>query len=140
MQGQWSHTAAGKRYTRRFMPTMLFYVVAILGTTWIDRHYHPQGIALTALALLPALALVVSIVVMGLYFVEESDEYLRHRVAMASLAGTGFMLAVTSVWGFLEEAGQLPHMPAYWAYILWCLGMGVAQCFFSLRSLKGGEA
>jgi len=139
MQGQWSHTEAGRRYTKRFLPTMLAYVVLILGTNWIDNHYHPQGAALVVLALLPALALVVSIAVMGLYFIEEKDEYLRHRLALASLGGTGFMLVITTVWGFLEEAGQLPHMPAYWAYILWCMGMGFTQTWYSVRTRGGGE-
>lgn len=137
----WNHTPAGRRYTERFLPTMTAYVVLLLGSIWIEQKYHVTGALLTVLALLPALALVASIAVIGLYLVEETDEYLRNRLATASLIGTGLALAVMTVWGFLEEAGQVPHLPAYSAYILWCVGMGLGQCAMSIRDwMAGGGA
>lgn len=131
---QFDCTAAKRRYARRMLPLMAGYAVLILGAAWAQKTYHPQGAALLLLALLPALPLLGAIATMGLYLVEERDEYLRERLARAMLAGLGFMLAVTTVWGFLEEAGQVPHMPTYFAFVLWCAGMGAAQCLFAWRA------
>ncbi|URW74685.1 hypothetical protein M9980_08855 [Sphingomonas donggukensis] len=131
-----AHTAAGRRYTRRFMPTMAAYVVAILFATWAMKTWHPTGALLVALSVLPALPIIGVIAVIGLYLVEETDEYLRTRIVQAMLVGLGFMLAFTSAWGFMEEGGVLPHMPAYFAFILWCFGWGVAQCVQSFRDRR----
>jgi len=136
-----SHTAAGRRYLRRFWPTMIAYVVALFGATWAIRHLDPHGLPLVVLGILPALPVIAAIVVMGLYVVEEGDEYQRQRVVTAMLAGIGFSLSVMTAWGFMEEAGVLPHLPGFYAFILWCAGMGIGQCVigFRERSGSGGE-
>ena len=98
-----------------------------------SRPGSPTGALLVALSILPALPIIGVIGVIGLYLVEETDEYLRTRVVQAMLVGLGFMLAVASAWGFMEEGGVVPHVPAYWAFILWCAAWGVAQCVQGLR-------
>lgn len=134
-----SSTAAGRRYVKRFVPTMLAYVVALFASVWALKHYHPDGLALVALSILPALPIIAIVVVMGLYLLEEQDEYLRARIVTAMLGGLALMLSITSAWGFMEEAGVLPHMPAYFAFILWCAGMGLTQCAMGLRDrVRGG--
>lgn len=134
LQGQFNTTRAGRRYTYRFLPMMALYLVALFGANLVADTYHPDGAWLFVTALLPALPLVGVLGVMALYFVEEQDEYLRHRLALASLIATGCMLTVTTIWGFLEEAGQAPHLPAYWSLILWFMGLGFVQCVFSWRT------
>lgn len=133
-------TAAGRRYLKRFWPTMTAYVVALFGATWAIRHYDPQGAALIVLSILPALPIIASIVVMGLYILEEKDEYLRQRVVTGMLVGIGFSLSVMTAWGFMEEAGVLAHLPGYFAYMLWCAGWGVGQCAMGLRERFGGAS
>ena len=133
-----ANTAAGRRYLKRFFPTMTAYVVALFGATWALRHYDPQGIALILLSVLPALPIIGVIGVMGLYLLEEKDEYLRARIVTAMLVGLALMLSITSAWGFMEEAGVLPHLPAYFAFIIWCAGWGLSQCVASLRERMGG--
>ena len=136
-----SNTAAGRRYLKRFIPTMTAYVVALFGATWAMRHYDPQGAALVVLSILPALPIIGVIAVMGLYLVEERDEYIRARLVTAMLGGLALMLSITSAWGFMEEAGVLPHLPAYFAFILWCAGMGLTQCAMALRDRRAaGES
>ncbi|RYE02529.1 MAG: hypothetical protein EOP61_08300 [Sphingomonadales bacterium] len=135
-----SNTAAGRRYLKRFFPTMIAYVVALFGATWALRHYDPQGVALVVLSILPALPIIAVIGVMGLYLIEEKDEYVRARLVTAMLGGLALMLSITSAWGFMEEAGVLPHMPAYFAFILWCAGMGLTQCVMGLRDRMTGGA
>ncbi|MES2339924.1 MAG: hypothetical protein V4537_17665 [Pseudomonadota bacterium] len=133
-------TAAGRRYLRRFFPTMAAYVVALFFATWAIRMWQPTGVLLVALSILPALPIIGVLGVIGLYLVEERDEYLRGRIVQAMLVGLGFMLAIATAWGFLEEGGVVPHVPAYWAFILWCFGWGVAQCLQSLRDRVAGDA
>jgi hypothetical protein len=95
---------------------------------WLFRHNHPAGLVAFLLALLPALPLVGIFLAMGRYLVEERDEYLRMTVARQSLVATGFMLIVTTCWGFLQSFGQLPNVDFYWAAILWFAGLGLGAC------------
>jgi hypothetical protein len=131
-------TAATRRYLKRFVPTMLAYFVALFGANWAMLTWHPTGLPLVALAILPALPIVGVIGVIGLYLIEESDEYLRAQMVQGMLIGMGLMLAITSVWGFLEEAEAVPHIKAYWAFVLWCAGWGIAQCVLRLRERAAG--
>lgn len=133
-------TAAGRRYMRRFVPTMFAYVVALFSATWALRVFQPEGAALIALSVLPALPIIGVIIVIGLYLVEETDEYLRQRIVTAMLVGLALMLSVMTAWGFMEEAGVLPHLPAYFAFILWCAGWGASQCLRGVLERKRSEA
>jgi len=129
--GQFNQSAAGRRYLIRFLPTMLLYVVLLFAANAAVASWHPTGIRLVLIAVLPALPLVGIVAIMGLYIAEEQDEYMRFRMVRAVLVATGFMLAVTTVWGFLEEAGVATHLPLYWAFIIWCIGLGFAQAWCS---------
>lgn len=135
-----STTAAGRRYLRRFWPTMTAYVVAIFFAAWAIKTWQPTGLALVALSILPALPIIAILGVIALYLMEETDEYLRGRVVTAMVAGLGLMLAVATAWGFLEEGGVVPHVPAYWAFILWCMFWGLAQCAMSVRDRVADRA
>ncbi|MGC6400221.1 hypothetical protein ACNI3Q_06520 [Sphingomonas sp. FW199] len=132
--------AATRRYLRRFMPTMATYMAALFFANWAIRQWDPQGAALVLLSVLPALPIVILLWVIGRLIVETTDEYVRQTMVTAMLGGTGLMLAVTTVWGFLEDGGVLPHLPAYWAFVLWCAGWGITQCVLALRERAGGEA
>ena len=126
-------TVAARNYVRRLVPTMLVYILILLAARWASDRLDPQGGLQVLLAVVPALPIVGVVAIMGLYLAEEKDEYLKQRVALAMLIGTGFLISVATIWGFLEDDGIVPHLPAYWAFMLWCLGMGVAQCVIALR-------
>ena len=64
----------------------------------------------------------------------------HHQMVQGMLIGLGLMLALASVWGFLEEAGTVPHVKAYWAFVMWCLFWGIAQCVLRIRERSGGAA
>ena len=132
-------TAATKRYLRRFFPTMAAYVIALFFATWAIKHWQPEGPLLVFLSVLPALPIIGVIAVIGLYLVEETDEYLRGRAVSAMVIGMGIMLSVASAWGFMEEGGVVPHVPAYWAFIVWCAAWGLAQCGMGLRERMQGD-
>jgi hypothetical protein len=133
-------TPAARRYLKRFAPTMAAYFVALFGANWAMDAWHPTGLPLIALAVLPALPIVTVIGVIGLYLIEERDEYQRAQMVQGMVIGMGFMLALASVWGFLEEAEAVPHVKAYWAFVTWCAGWGVAQCVLKLRERAAGGA
>jgi phosphoglycerol transferase MdoB-like AlkP superfamily enzyme len=134
-------TAAGRRYIRRFMPTMFAYVAVLFGCVWAIHNWKPQGPGLIVLSVLPALPIISAIVVMGLYLIEETDEFLRQRIASCMLFGTGVLLAVATVYGFLVNGGavEVNDELFLWAFPLWCASWGLAQCVIGMRDhLAGG--
>ena len=127
-------SAANRAYMRRFIPMMLAYVLVLFGVVWINQRYAPSGPTAVILAVLPALPMVGVVWALGRLLVEESDEYLRSLTVRQFMIATGFMLCVTSIWGFLDAFGQVPHVPMYWAFIIWCVGLGVGSFVNELRS------
>jgi hypothetical protein len=125
---------ANRAYLRRFIPMMLLYVLFLLAAVWLDKNVAPKGPLAVALAILPALPLIGVVWALGRLLVEEQDEYLRSLTVRQFMVATGFMLTVTSIWGFLDQFGQVPHMPMYWAFIIWCFGLGVGTLVNELRS------
>ena len=119
---------AQRRYNRRVLGLSLSYAGALIGVSFVFHGSPPTGPIAWALALLPALPLIGIFAAMGRYLIEEKDEYLRSIVARQSLIASGFMLIVTTCWGFLQSFGQLPHADFYWAAILWFGGLGVGSC------------
>jgi hypothetical protein len=124
---------AARAYQRRFVPMMVLYVVILLAAVWVDKHYLPAGPLAVVLAILPALPLIGAVWALGRLLVDEKDEYQRSQTARQFIIATGFMLSVTSVWGFLDAFDQVPHVPMYWAFILWCFGLGVGSFVNEMR-------
>lgn len=125
---------ANRAYLRRFIPMMILYVVIIVASAWMEQRFAPTGPLAVLLAILPALPLIGVVWAFGRLIVEEQDEYLRSLTVRQFMIATGFMLCVTSIWGFLDAFGQVPHMPMYWAFIIWCVGLGVGTLVNEKRS------
>lgn len=123
-----NRSPAMRRYNARVIGLSLAYVAALFGVTYLFRDFHLSGPAAWGLALLPALPLVGIFIAMGRYLIEEGDEYLRAVETRKSLIATGFMLIVTTCWGFLQSFGQVPQVDFYWAAIVWFAGLGVGSC------------
>jgi drug/metabolite transporter (DMT)-like permease len=119
---------AQRRYNRRVIGLSLAYAAALMGVSFVFRDPAPTGPIAWVLALLPALPLVGIFVAMGRYLVEETDEYLRSVESRKALVATGFMLIVTTCWGFLQSFDQVPRVDFYWAAILWFGGLGLGGC------------
>jgi drug/metabolite transporter (DMT)-like permease len=119
---------AQRRYNHRVLGLSLAYAGALIGVSFVFRGDPPAGPVAWALALLPALPLVGIFLAMGRYLVEEGDEYLRSVMVRQSLIATGFMLIVTTCWGFLQSFDQVPRVDFYWAAIVWFAGLGLGGC------------
>lgn len=129
----YNSSPAAQRYRASLMPLMALYVVLLFGVISLIREQPVTGLLRYALALLPALPLVGVLWTMGRYILEEQDEYIRWLAVRAMLVATGLVLAVSTVWGFLEALADAPHIPAYLWFPLWCGGLGVGQCWGKLR-------
>lgn len=127
-------TAAGMAYNRRMLPLAAGYVVVLLGAILLHERLHVSGPALYVIAVLPALPLVGIVWALGRFLIEETDEYQRALAVRKMLVATGFLLVVATIWGFLEEFGLVAHLPAYWCFIVWCLGLGVGAGWIKLRA------
>lgn len=127
-------TPAQRAYLRRLVPMMIAYVVILLAAIWLKKNVAPSGPVSALLAILSAVPLIGVVWAMGRMLIEETDEYQRMLLARQAIIATGFMLSVTSVWGFLEDFGQVPHVPMYWAFIVWCAGLGVGATVNEMKS------
>ena len=56
---------AVRRYMKRFIPTMLLYVVVLMASILAIKRLHPEGPLLWALAVAPAVPILAVIWVMG---------------------------------------------------------------------------
>ena len=124
---------AAKRYQRRFMIGMSFYVLLLICAIGAFIRLHPTGVFAYLLALAPALPVVGCIVVMGLYVREETDEFERLIQTESALWATGGLLAIATVWGFMELFHLVPHVESWWAFPVWAVIWGPAQVFARRR-------
>lgn len=117
-----------RRYTQRFLPAMLGYVVLLMLAVWYAKHAAPTGIVAWAIAIAPALPLLLAIRAIFLLPREEDDEYQRDRLYRAYAWATGATLAICTVWGFLDMFGVVPHAEMWVAFPIWAMCMGLARC------------
>lgn len=133
-----SKTPAARRYLKRFAPTMIAYVVILFAATYAVRSWHPTGALLWTLSVLPAVPIIGAMIVIGLYLVEETDEYLRQRIVTAMLFGIGAVLSVSTVLGFLQINDVVGKVDVFWGFPGWCAAWGLAQCWMALRERVAG--
>jgi amino acid permease len=120
-----ARSIAQRRFSRSMIILMLSYIVILVGVTTFFRSPDRAGLMAYIAAVLPALPVVGVVFAMGRYLVQESDEYLRMKFNRQVLIATGVMLAVVTIWGFLERFGLVVHIDAYWAAVVWFLGFGI---------------
>jgi len=129
-----------RAYNRRAMIWALSYIV-LLGAALTARNtWHPDGLVLWLLALLPSLPILFLVWAMGRYLADEQDEYLRMRQIQAGLFATALLLAVATVWGFLETFGITPHAEGWWAVAVWAMGLGLGGLVQRLRDRRDDDS
>jgi hypothetical protein len=116
-----------RRYLARFFPAMLAYGGVLFGSLWTIRNLDPKGPLLWGLAIAPALPIIAVIAIMGLYLIEETDEFIRAMLVQAMLWGIGVTLAGCTAWGFLENVGLVEHLPLFMVFPVFCAAMALAQ-------------
>jgi hypothetical protein len=126
-------SCSSRTYTRDMLALMFLYFVLLFTANWLYKHYPPAGLLAVVVALLPALPLIGVVAALGRFITREKDEYQRMLHVRQFLIATGLTLVVSCVWGFLEEFGQVPHVPAYFVFVLWCVGLGFGAAYNEYR-------
>jgi hypothetical protein len=114
---------------------MVLYLVLLFLAKWTFHHLHPTGLIVYLLAILPALPLIGSLAVVGLYIAEESDEFERSIVVQSMIWGLGAALSISTIWGFLEDfaGARAPHVSTFYIYFSFWIVMGISQPFIRMR-------
>jgi hypothetical protein len=116
---------ANVRYSVRVVVLSLIYSVFLIGAVYGFKHHLLSGPAAWIAGTLPALPIIGIFAAIGLYLVEESDEYLRMMTVRQTLWASGFSLSIATIWGFLESFDLVGHVPVYWVSVLWFGGLGL---------------
>ena len=117
---------ATRRYTVRALCAMSLYVAFLSTAVWLFKHHPPTGAPAYILALLPALPIVAMIIIVGVYLAEEQDEFQRNVLIQSMLWSIGITLAITTVWGFLENFGNTPHLQPFLIFPMFWFIVGVS--------------
>jgi uncharacterized membrane protein len=126
-------SAARKRYMRRLMFALSAYSVLLVSTLSIWKAHAPTGLAAYTLAFVPALPLLACILTIGLYLKEEEDEFVRFIAGQSALAASGALLAIGTVWGFLEHFDLAPRISTWLAFPVWTVLFGAMQALIRRR-------
>ena len=127
---------ASVRFLWRFLSATIVYGVLITGATWVARNLDPSPAGLIALSILPAIAIAASLIVVGLYLIEEADEYVRRRQAVAMLVSIGILLTLSTGLGFLQQRNLIGSVDLLWAFPAWCVLWSVTQCLMAIRDYR----
>ena len=120
---------AQRRYIKRVAISSSLYLVAVGLMTFTLKGENPDPALRLGVALLPGLAVIGVFWAIGRLIVEEQDEFLRMLIVRQSLVATGFALSIATIWGFLEGAEIVPHVPAFWWAVTWFLGLAIGAVF-----------
>ena len=119
----------GRRYLVRFAIATCLYVVGMFAALFLyEKTRNPW--ALAAISMLPAIPAIAMALTFRSYLFAETDEYLRYRLIRSALGGLWPVLGLGIVYGFLETFARVPHVPAWWVFPVWAVGMGLAQARF----------
>jgi hypothetical protein len=132
-------SAAAKRYQRRVLIAMTFYMVTLWRCVELSKHTHLTGWPLYGLAILPAIPILVVLGAMGRYLQEETDEYLRWQMVRSLLVGTAALMTVIVVSDFLRTLAHVAALPPLSCFMVFCASFGLAQGVQKMLNRGGGE-
>jgi len=124
---------ARRRLIRSTLVSAMLLVLLAVGVAESFRFWHLKGLAAYVVAVLPALPILSFIVGMGRYLAAEKDEFQRNLLIQCVLGGTGGTLATTTIWGYLEDYAQAPHLNLIFVFPLFCIFMAIAKFLVQLR-------
>lgn len=127
-----------RRYVTRIAVATGCYIGSLFAAIHYVREGHMSGPLAYLLGALPGLAVIAMFWAIGRLLVETTDEYRRLLMTRQILVASGFALSVTTVWGFLENAGLVVHIDGFYVAILFFFGLAVGQLFNRLTMGDGG--
>ena len=132
-----ARSPANRRYNIRVIILSLIYAAFLLGAVYGFKHHLLTGPFAWIAAILPGLAISGIFAAIGLYLVEEQDEYLRMLMVRQTLWASGFALSIATVWGFLEGFELVHHIESFYVAVLWFAGLGLGRLANKLTIGRG---
>lgn len=129
---------AQRRYVGRMIPISIAYIVTVMLASWIIPDDAAATLLSVTVALVPALATSGFIWAMARYIAELTDEYVRMLEIRKMLVATGLTLALASGWGILELFTDVPRVPLFYVFPVWCLGLAVGSLVNRVTIGDGG--
>ena len=129
---------AQRRYVGRMVPISIAYIATVMLASWIIPDNAAATPLTVAVALVPALATLGFIWAMARYIAELADEYVRMLEIRKMLVATGLTLALASGWGILELFTDVPRVPLFYVFPVWCLGLAVGSLVNKVTIGDGG--
>jgi hypothetical protein len=120
-----SFRPAIRRYNHRVLWLSFAYAIFLMVAVYAFKHHLLSGPPAYVAAIMPALAIIGIFVAIGLYLIEEQDEYQRMLMVRQILWASGFSLSAATIWGFLESFELVGHVESYYVAVLWFGGLGL---------------
>lgn len=124
---------AAVRFARQFTIAWGLYIASLGFVFYLLRTHVPGRPAAIALAVLPAAAIIATILVFGKFVRDLEDEFQRTVLQQASLGAIGCTLAVTSISGSLEMFTHVPHLPMFLIFPIFWFFFGVCAAIVRLN-------
>ena len=130
---------AWKRYNIRVVWLSVLYSIFLIAAVYGFKHEMLSGVSAYVAAILPAIPVIGIFAAIGLYLVEEKDEYIRMLMVRQTLWASGFALSISTIWGFLENFDLVGHVDSYYIVVLWFGGLGLGACINRLTLGSSGR-
>lgn len=124
---------AQSRYMVRMLVAAVFCIVFAALAAAGFRLGYLKGVLAWVVATVSALPIVAALAVTGAYLSEEKDEFQRTLYIESLLGGIAATLAATTIWGYLEDFVQAPHLRLIWVYPMFWLFVVAAFPVVRLR-------
>jgi len=112
--------AVQRRYVVRSLIGAGLMILLAVASAHSFRTGHLTGALAYVVAVLPTLPILWMLIETGKYLNDEKDEFQRNLLVQSLLGGIGGTLAVTTVWGYLEDFARAPRLDLIWVYaIFW---------------------
>jgi hypothetical protein len=118
----------GMRYSLGMAFWMALYIALLFISIRAIGAFHPTGVALYVLAVLPALPIPATFWLV-LRYMEKSDEYIRAIMNRRILLSTAITLSGATAWGFLEGNAGAPRLEMFYVYAAFWIVFGVVSAF-----------
>jgi Na+/glutamate symporter len=111
---------------------LLYAVFSVLSTIGLLL-WHPTGIVIWLLAVLPAIPIAMAVLLTGRYMSEEKDDFQRAVLVQSLLGGIGATLVVATIWGFLENYAHFQRLNILMLWPLYLVFVGISYGIVKAR-------
>jgi hypothetical protein len=127
-----SPDVAQRRQQLHTRVAMSLYAVLLMACIYLIKHTAPSTPVKALLALIPTLPVIW--VMWSLYvFLTRADE-LQRRIHLTALSMAAAVTAfLTLTYGFLEDFAGLPHIAAWWTFVVINIVWGATSCLLWRR-------